>query len=74
MCISMTSLPAIEHILHTHVEREEREKQIESYKRQIEELNASIAQCQEQLPASGVPITRQVSEPLSFVLVEQTLL
>jgi prefoldin subunit 5 len=43
------------------VEREEREKQIETFKRQIEELNASIAQCQEQLPAAGVPITRQVS-------------
>ena len=52
---------AIEHIQHSHIEREEREKQIETYKRQIEELNASIAQCQEQLPASGVPITRQVS-------------
>ena len=52
---------AIEHIQHAHVEREEREKQIETFKRQIEELNASIAQCQEQLPAAGVPITRQVS-------------
>lgn len=49
----------IEHIQHVHIEREEREKQIESFKRQIEDLNASIAQCQEQLPAAGVPITRQ---------------
>ena len=61
LSLSLSLSAAIEHILHSHVEREEREKQIESYKRQIEELNTSIAQCQEQLPASGVPITRQVS-------------
>ena len=52
---------AIEHIQHAHIEREEREKQIETFKRQIEELNTAIARCQEQLPVSGVPITRQVS-------------
>ena len=29
-------------------------------KQEIKELNTAIARCQEQLPASGAPITRQV--------------
>ena len=41
--------------------RERSSLMIETFKRQIEELNTAIARCQEQLPASGVPITRQVS-------------
>ncbi len=31
-----------------------------SLRKEIEELNAAIAHCQEMLPASGVTVTRQV--------------
>ena len=34
---------------------------MEVLRARIEELNAAIALCQEKLPASGVPVTRQVS-------------
>ena len=51
---------AIEHINHVHQERESREREIAALKQEIKELNAAIARCQEQLPASGAPITRQV--------------
>lgn len=51
---------ALEHIQKCHNERDSREQQIESLKTRIDELNAAIARCQEQLPASGAPVTRQV--------------
>ena len=34
---------------------------MQALRREQEELNAAIAKCQENLPASGVPVTRQVS-------------
>lgn len=43
------------------MERENREQQMETLKARIEELNVAIALCQEKLPASGAPVTRQVS-------------
>lgn len=49
----------IDHIRHCHQERDSRDRQIEALKREIEELNSSISRCQEQLPASGAPVTRQ---------------
>ena len=51
---------ALEHIQTCHRERDSREQQMESLKDRIEKLNAAINICQEQLPASGAPITRQV--------------
>ena len=51
---------AIEYIQHIHQEREGREREIEALKQEMEELNTAIVRCQEQLPASGAPITRQV--------------
>ena len=51
---------ALEHINRCHVEKERREQQMEVLKRRIEELNAAIALCQDKLPASGAPVTRQV--------------
>ncbi len=55
---------ALDHIHKCHVDKERREKQVEAMKAKIEELNAAIAHCQEKLPASGVPVTRQVSSPV----------
>lgn len=57
---------ALEHIHRCHVEKERREKEMETLKRRIEELNAAIALCQEKLPASGAPVTRQVSPVASL--------
>jgi hypothetical protein len=51
----------LEHINKCHVEKERREKQMDALRKRIEELNGAIAVCQEKLPASGAPVTRQVS-------------
>ena len=54
------SLQAVEYIEHAHHERENRERQMQALRREQEELNTAITRCQENLPASGVPVTRQV--------------
>ena len=51
---------ALEYIRHVHQERDEREQKMDTLKKEIEQLTTTIARCQEQLPASGVPVTRQV--------------
>jgi hypothetical protein len=50
----------VEFIERAHHERDQREKQVQALRREQEELNAAITKCQENLPASGVPVTRQV--------------
>lgn len=52
---------ALEHIRKCHVEKESKIQQMERLRARIDELNAAITLCQEKLPASGAPITRQVS-------------
>lgn len=52
---------ALGYIQRCHGERDIREEQIRKLKARIEELNAAISLCQERLPASGVPVTRQVN-------------
>lgn len=49
----------IEHVHHCTLVREERDRKVLALKKEIEELNSAIAHCQEMLPASGVPATRQ---------------
>jgi MAX-like protein X len=49
----------VEFIERAHHERDQREKQVQALRREQEELNAAITKCQENLPASGVPVTRQ---------------
>lgn len=49
----------LEYIRHVHQERDEREQKMDTLKKEIEQLTTTIARCQEQLPASGVPVTRQ---------------
>ncbi|CAI7995958.1 Carbohydrate-responsive element-binding protein, partial [Geodia barretti] len=49
----------VEFIERAHHDRDQREKQVQALRREQEELNAAIAECQENLPASGVPVTRQ---------------
>ena len=43
-----------------HHERENREKRIKKLKEEMQQLNDAIVFCQEKLPASGAPVTRQV--------------
>ena len=60
ICIFSSPLTAVEFIERAHHERDQREKHFQALRREQEELNTAIAKCQENLPASGVPVTRQV--------------
>jgi len=51
---------ALESIKQNHSDRDRREAEIAALKARIEELNAAIVVCQEKLPVSGAPVTRQV--------------
>ena len=60
-CSSSSFLPlAVEYLQQQQSEREARERRIKELKGEIAQLNRSIALSQQQLPASGAPITRQV--------------
>ncbi|KAM3867906.1 MLX-interacting protein [Diretmus argenteus] len=48
----------VEHIGKLQQERQQMQEEARRLREEIEELNASINLCQEQLPATGVPITR----------------
>ncbi|XP_009876942.1 PREDICTED: carbohydrate-responsive element-binding protein-like, partial [Apaloderma vittatum] len=48
-----------EYICKLQQERAALQDEVQRLREQIEELNSSINLCQEQLPATGVPITRQ---------------
>lgn len=52
---------AIEVIQAQHHERDNREKRVQRLRDEMGELNEAIRACQEKLPASGAPVTRQVS-------------
>uniref|UniRef100_A0AAR2LC73 BHLH domain-containing protein n=1 Tax=Pygocentrus nattereri TaxID=42514 RepID=A0AAR2LC73_PYGNA len=49
----------VEYIGKLQQERQQMQEETKRLREEIEELNASINLCQEQLPATGVPITRQ---------------
>ena len=55
------SLIAIEHIIQQHNERDRRERKIIQMREELRQLNEAIVLCQQQLPASGAPVTRQVN-------------
>ncbi|XP_069038334.1 MLX-interacting protein isoform X2 [Lepisosteus oculatus] len=48
----------VEYIAKLQQERQQMQEEARRLKEEIEELSASINSCQEQLPATGVPITR----------------
>ncbi|XP_056138517.1 MLX-interacting protein [Lampris incognitus] len=48
----------VEHIGKLQLERQQIQEETRRLREEIEELNTSINLCQEQLPATGVPITR----------------
>ncbi|NXW66166.1 MLXIP protein, partial [Eurystomus gularis] len=50
---------AVEYIAKLQQERTQMQEETRRLREEIEELNAAIISCQQQLPATGVPITRQ---------------
>ncbi|KAJ0067752.1 hypothetical protein NL108_010057, partial [Boleophthalmus pectinirostris] len=55
---AVTLQKTVEHIGKLQQERQQMQEEVRRLKEEIEELNASISSCQEQLPATGVPVTR----------------
>lgn len=51
-------------------ERAQMQKEAEILKQEIESLNQSISQCQSQLPATGVPVTRQRADRMKEMFEE----
>ncbi|XP_068617040.1 MLX-interacting protein [Brachionichthys hirsutus] len=56
---AVTLQKTVEHIGKLQQERQQLQEQVKRLREEIEELNTSINSCQEQLPASGLPIRRQ---------------
>ncbi|KAF3695755.1 MLX-interacting protein Transcriptional activator MondoA [Channa argus] len=55
---AVTLQKTVEHIGKLQQERQLMQEEVKRLREEIEELNASIKLCQEQLPATGVPIRR----------------
>ncbi|KAM9858254.1 MLX-interacting protein [Aulostomus maculatus] len=55
---AVTLQKTVEHIVKLQQERQQMQEEVKRLREEIEELNASINLCQEQLPATGVPVTR----------------
>ncbi|XP_010730812.2 MLX-interacting protein isoform X1 [Larimichthys crocea] len=55
---AVTLQKTVEHIGKLQQERQQMQEEVKRLREEIEELNASINLCQEQLPATGVPIRR----------------
>ncbi|CAL1616611.1 unnamed protein product [Knipowitschia caucasica] len=55
---AVTLQKTVDHIGKLQQERQQMQEEVRKLKEEIEELNASISSCQEQLPVTGVPVTR----------------
>ncbi|XP_076006909.1 MLX-interacting protein [Genypterus blacodes] len=55
---AVTLQKTVDHIGKLQLERQQMQEEAKRLREEIEELNTSINVCQEQLPATGVPITR----------------
>ncbi|XP_070690370.1 MLX-interacting protein-like isoform X1 [Pempheris klunzingeri] len=55
---AVTLQKTVEHIGKLQQERQQMQEEVKRLREEIEELNISISVCQEQLPATGVPIRR----------------
>ena len=60
MVVTAGVILALEHMKKAHTNCDRRTAEIVALKARIEELNAAIVVCQEKLPVSGAPVTRQV--------------
>ncbi|XP_068064587.1 MLX-interacting protein isoform X2 [Anomalospiza imberbis] len=56
---AITLQKTVEYIAKLQQERTQMQEETRRLREEIEELNATILSCQQQLPATGVPITRQ---------------
>ncbi|XP_066466094.1 MLX-interacting protein [Tiliqua scincoides] len=56
---ALTLQKAVEYIAKLQQERSQMQEETKRLREEIEELNATIISCQQQLPVTGVPITRQ---------------
>ncbi|KAM7144621.1 MLX-interacting protein isoform 2-T2 [Macrochelys suwanniensis] len=56
---AITLQKTVEYIAKLQQERMQSQEETRRLREEIEELNATIISCQQQLPATGVPITRQ---------------
>ncbi|XP_074699867.1 MLX-interacting protein isoform X2 [Strix aluco] len=56
---AITLRKTVEYIAKLQQERTQMQEETKRLREEIEELNAAIISCQQQLPATGVPITRQ---------------
>ncbi|XP_042297554.1 MLX-interacting protein isoform X2 [Sceloporus undulatus] len=56
---ALTLQKTVEYIAKLQQERAQMQEEAKRLREEIEELNATIISCQQQLPATGVPITRQ---------------
>ncbi|XP_044296884.1 MLX-interacting protein, partial [Varanus komodoensis] len=56
---ALTLQKTVEYIAKLQQERSQMQEEAKRLREEIEELNATIISCQQQLPATGVPITRQ---------------
>ncbi|XP_017269345.1 MLX-interacting protein isoform X2 [Kryptolebias marmoratus] len=59
---AVTLQKAVEHIGKLQQERHQIQEEVRRLREEIEELNTSISLCQEQLPATGVPMKRNRSD------------
>ncbi|XP_074965956.1 MLX-interacting protein isoform X2 [Phalacrocorax aristotelis] len=59
---AITLQKSVEYIAKLQQERTQMQEETRRLREEIEELNATIISCQQQLPATGVPITRQRSD------------
>ncbi|XP_064248918.1 MLX-interacting protein isoform X2 [Passer domesticus] len=56
---AITLQKTVEYIAKLQQERSQMQEETRRLREEIEELNATILSCQQQLPATGVPVTRQ---------------
>ncbi|XP_014819324.1 PREDICTED: MLX-interacting protein isoform X3 [Calidris pugnax] len=56
---AITLQKTVEYIAKLQQERTQTQEETRRLREEIEELNAAIISCQQQLPATGVPVTRQ---------------
>uniref|UniRef100_A0A096M3N4 MLX interacting protein n=1 Tax=Poecilia formosa TaxID=48698 RepID=A0A096M3N4_POEFO len=59
---AVTLQKTVEHIGKLQQERQQLQDEVKRLREEIEELNASISLCQEQLPATGVPMRKSRSD------------
>ncbi|XP_062814756.1 MLX-interacting protein isoform X5 [Anolis carolinensis] len=66
----LTLQKTVEYIAKLQQERSQMQEEAKRLREEIEELNATIISCQQQLPVTGVPITRQRFDQMRNMFAE----